>query len=96
MRYPIVIHKDADSDYGMSVSDLPGCFSAGESVEEAIACVTESIECHIEGILIDGKDVPLSRPLEKHRENPDFADAFTWVFVDVDLSQLSANPSAST
>jgi predicted RNase H-like HicB family nuclease len=32
MRYPIVIHKDADNDYGVSVPDLPGCFSAGESV----------------------------------------------------------------
>jgi predicted RNase H-like HicB family nuclease len=89
MRYPVVIHKDADSDYGVSVPDLPGCFSAGESVEEAIACVTEAIECHIEGILIDGEDVPLALPVEKHRENPDFADAFAWVFVDVDLSKLS-------
>jgi predicted RNase H-like HicB family nuclease len=89
MRYPVVIHKDADSDYGVIVPDLPGCFSAGESIEEAIACVAEAIECHIEGILIDGEGVPLALPIEKHRENPDFADAFAWVFVDIDLSKLS-------
>jgi predicted RNase H-like HicB family nuclease len=55
MRYPVVIHKDADSDYGVSVPDLPGCFSAGESVEEAIACVTEAIECHTEGTLMQNQ-----------------------------------------
>jgi predicted RNase H-like HicB family nuclease len=95
MRYPVVIHKDSDSDYGVSVPDLPGCFSAGESVEAAITSVSEAIECHIEGILIDGEDVPLSLPIEKHRENPDFANAFAWVFVEVDLSNPQAKPSAS-
>lgn len=28
MQYPIFIHKDKDSDYGVIVPDLPGCFSA--------------------------------------------------------------------
>ena len=35
MRYPIVIHKDPESCYGVTVPDLPGCFSAGNTVEEA-------------------------------------------------------------
>ncbi|MDW8232800.1 MAG: type II toxin-antitoxin system HicB family antitoxin, partial [Roseiflexaceae bacterium] len=30
MRYPVVVHKDPESDYGVTVPDLPGCFSAGE------------------------------------------------------------------
>lgn len=89
MRYPVVIHKDTDSDYGVTVPDLPGCFSAGSSVEEAIECVTEAIECHVEGLLIDEEDIPLSLPVETHRENPDMADAFAWMFVDVDISKLS-------
>ena len=28
MRFPIVIHKDACSGYGVTVPDLPRCFSA--------------------------------------------------------------------
>ena len=36
MRYPIVIHKDETSDYGVVFPDLPGCFSAGDTIEEAI------------------------------------------------------------
>ena len=35
MNYPIVIHKDADSDYGVTVPDLPGCFSAGKTLDES-------------------------------------------------------------
>lgn len=89
MRYPVVIHKDSDSDYGVTVPDLPGCFSAGESVDDAIACVIEAIECHVEGILIDGESIPVSIPIETHKENPEFSDAFAWMFVDVDLSKIS-------
>ena len=36
MRYPVVIHKDPESDYGVTVPDLPGCFSAGETLDEAL------------------------------------------------------------
>jgi predicted RNase H-like HicB family nuclease len=36
MRYPVVIHKDLDSDYGVTVPDLPGCFSAGTTLDEAL------------------------------------------------------------
>ncbi len=36
MNYPVVIHKDKNSDYGVTVPDLPGCFSAGTTMEEAL------------------------------------------------------------
>ncbi len=31
MIYPVVIHKEKEADYGVSVPDLPGCFPAGET-----------------------------------------------------------------
>ena len=43
MKYPIVIHKDQHSDYGILFPDLPGCFSAGSSIEEAMAIVLASL-----------------------------------------------------
>ena len=42
MRYPVVIHKDVESVYGVTVPDLPGCFSAGETLEEAIESAQEA------------------------------------------------------
>jgi len=47
MKFPVVIHKDPDSDYGVTVPDLAGCFSAGSTVDEAFANAVEAAECHI-------------------------------------------------
>lgn len=88
MRYPVVIHKDPDSDYGVTVPDLPGCFSAGETVEDALGQVVEAIECHVEGLLLDGEPIPGPRSIEHHRSNPDYVEG-TWAVVSVDLSRLS-------
>ena len=54
--------------------DLPGCFSAGETFDDALVQAVEAIECHIEGILMDGELVPSPRTIEEHRQNPDFED----------------------
>ncbi len=43
MRYPIAIEPRTDnSEYGVVIPDLPGCFSAGETLEEAIAGAEEA------------------------------------------------------
>lgn len=44
MRFPTIIHKDAGSDYGDTVSDLPGCFTAGTSTDEALEYVAAQSE----------------------------------------------------
>lgn len=89
MRYPVVIHKDETSDYGVTVPDLPGCFSAGETMEAALDNAVEAIECHLEGLLFDGERIPQARSIEEHRHNPDHADG-TWALVSVDLSKLAS------
>ena len=88
MKYPVVIHKDENSDYGVTFPDLPGCFSAGKTIEEAIDNAHEAAECHIEGILMDSEPVPVAASVEKHKGNPDFRDGI-WALVEVDLSRLS-------
>ena len=88
MRYPVVIHKDPDSDYGVTVPDLPGCFSAGETSDEALSEVVEAIECHVEGLLMDEEPIPTPKTIEYHRSNPDYEDG-VWALVEVDMSKLS-------
>lgn len=88
MRYPVVIHKDPESDYGVTVPDLPGCFSAGESMEDALQEAVEAIETHLEGILLDDEPIPAAKTIEFHRGNPDFADG-VWAMVKVDVAKLS-------
>ncbi len=88
MKYPVVIHKDENSDYGVTVPDLPGCFSAGETVEEALVNAQEAAECHIEGILIDSGPIPVATTIEGHQDNPDFKNGI-WAIIEVNLSKLS-------
>jgi predicted RNase H-like HicB family nuclease len=44
--YVALIHKDPDSDYGVSFPDLPGCVSAGSTLDEAIALAHEALALH--------------------------------------------------
>ncbi|MEL6602365.1 MAG: type II toxin-antitoxin system HicB family antitoxin [Cyanobacteria bacterium J06614_10] len=88
MRYPVVLHKDSDSDYGVTIPDLPGCFSAGSSIDEALQEAIEAAECHIEGLLVDAEDIPSPIAIETHQTNPDYTEGI-WAFIDVDLSKLS-------
>ncbi len=88
MFYPAALHKDPETSYGVTVPDLPGCFSWGDTVDEAIAHATEAIECHVEALLMDGEDIPLPGTIEQHQTVAEYVDA-VWVLVPVDLSKVS-------
>lgn len=83
MNFPVAIHKDSTSDYGVTVPDLPGCFSAGSTIDEALLMAREAIELHIQGLLDDHLEVPFPSDIEPLRTRADFADAI-WAIVAVD------------
>jgi predicted RNase H-like HicB family nuclease len=57
MTYYIgIVHKDADSSYGIAFPDLPGCFSAGEDLAELERNAIEAIDLFLEDE--DGADYP--------------------------------------
>jgi len=89
MRYPIAIEPgDAKHAYGVVVPDLPGCFSAGDTLDEAIANAPEAIALWLEDVVERGEVVPAAKPFETHRENPDL-EGWIWAVVEVDLSRLT-------
>ncbi len=87
MIYPIVIHKDKDSDYGVTVPDLPGCFSAGATFDEALAMAREAIELHLEGLIEQGEAPAVPRSIEHHKKNRAYLGG-TWALVEVDTASL--------
>jgi predicted RNase H-like HicB family nuclease len=88
MRYPIAVEIGNDTQAcGVVVPDLPGCFSAGDTLDEAITNAHEAILLHLESYLDDGKPFPNPLPVEEHMKNPEF-DNWVWAVVNVDLSQL--------
>src|SRR5688500_17619958 len=58
MTFLVAIHKDPDSSYGVSVPDLPGCITAGDTLDEALVMAQEAIELHLEGLLDDDREIP--------------------------------------
>jgi predicted RNase H-like HicB family nuclease len=88
MNYPIIVLKDRKSDYGVTVPDLPGCFSAGRTLDQAIANAEEAVLTHVEGLIIDGETIPNPSSLEKYQSLKKYKRA-CFALVQVDLSKLS-------
>ena len=57
MQYLVVIEQGSTS-FGAYVPDLPGCVAVGQTREEVTTLIHEAIEFHIEGIKLDGQQVP--------------------------------------
>jgi predicted RNase H-like HicB family nuclease len=89
MRYVVAIEKgDKKHAYGVVVSDLPGCFSAGDTLDEALSNAKEAILLHLEGLMDEKKPAPAPKPLETHQKNRKYKG---WT-----LPSSMTRPSAST
>lgn len=74
-----IIHKESESDYGVSFPDFPGCVTAGETMEEAKDMAVEALTFHIEGMVEDGEGMPAPSSLDAIMASSDFSDGFAFV-----------------
>jgi predicted RNase H-like HicB family nuclease len=56
-RFPIVIEKDEDGYYAFC-PDLQGCYTQGDTYEEALENIKDCIRLHIEDRLATGEEIP--------------------------------------
>ena len=68
--------------------DVPGCFSAGNTLDEALANTKTAIQAHIELLVGDGESLPVASSVTTHKSNKDYADGI-WALVNIDISQFS-------
>jgi predicted RNase H-like HicB family nuclease len=54
----VILHPAEEGGYWVEVPSLPGCFSQGDSKEEALENIREAIALHIEDMIAAGEDVP--------------------------------------
>jgi len=74
MRCPLAIEiGTGDHAFGVVVPDLPGCFSAGDTLDEALSNAEEAVAAWIDSALDDGDPVPGPSSLDSLSENPRFA-----------------------
>ena len=91
MHYFIAIElpgKSGDVAYGVVVPDIPGCFSAGDTLEEAITNTKEAIVMQLEDMIERKLDLPEPSLPEELAKAKEFKG---WMFVgvEVDPQQLS-------
>jgi predicted RNase H-like HicB family nuclease len=70
MEYIAYLHKDKNSDYGVSFPDFPGCITAGSSLEEARRMAGEALAFHVAGMREDGDPIPEPSSLDDLRGDP--------------------------
>jgi len=74
-HYIALIHKDADSCYGVSFPDLPGVFTAGDTIDEAIAEAAKILEfAAADWSDLSGDKFPAPRTIDELRGDPDFQE----------------------
>jgi predicted RNase H-like HicB family nuclease len=69
-NYIGLIHKDADSDYGVSFPDFPGVVTAGTDLDDARHMAEEALAFHVEGLVEDGDAIPEPSSLETVMADP--------------------------
>ncbi len=88
MNFPIAIEHEPDHAYGVRFPDLPGCFSAGDTFDEALANASEALAFHVEGLLDAGGKIPCPQSMGARIADPEFIGAI-WALVSLDLTALS-------
>ena len=79
MYYVAKLEKEEVGGYSVSFPDVPGCFSQGDTLEEALRMAKEALDLTMEGYL-DGKQLPLPNVA------PDEMEGLYLVEVDQDLA----------
>lgn len=78
IRYPVAIeHGTRTVAFGVVVPDLPGCFSAGDTLDEAMTNVEEAAALWIDAALDAGQPIPSPSPLDALRKRSEYRN---WLF----------------
>ena len=79
--YPAIFEAEDGGGYSVSFPDLPGCFTEGETIEEALERAKDAIGIYLSELESDGKEFPAtSDPVDLRAEGKSF-----FAMVDMDL-----------
>jgi predicted RNase H-like HicB family nuclease len=87
--------QDGDAKHAWSVffPDLPGCYSAGDTLQEAIDGARDAVMSFAIDALQQGGELPAPRSIEHWKRDPEFAGpGWTWHLAKLDLSEILGPP----
>ena len=91
--YFAIIHEDKGSAVGVVFPDLPGCFSAGDTLDEAVANAHEALRLYAEAECAAGRKLPQPRTFgELYRDREIRAEAKGAPFIGIQLAARAEPP----
>ena len=93
MDIPILIRKKGGaSNYGVTVPDIPGCVTTGETVDKAMSNATKAIYGHVGQLVEQGRPFEIKpSEVEKLSQQPNYAGGI-WALISLDLARLDDPP----
>jgi predicted RNase H-like HicB family nuclease len=75
MPHYVAIIEDIEADEGVGLwfPDLPGCFSGGDDVDEALENAPEALALYAQELIADGRKLPRPRTLDELKADPELA-----------------------
>jgi antitoxin HicB len=58
LSYTVLLERDEQKGFVVSVPALPGCFTYGRTYEQALKNAAEAILCYLDGLVADGETLP--------------------------------------
>jgi len=74
-HYVAIIEKDPDSAFGVWFPDVEGCFSAGDTLEQASANAATALRQHVEVLESSGRTAPAAHSIDELRRDADVSEA---------------------
>lgn len=88
-----IVRKEEGACYGVEFPDLPGCFSAGDTLEEARVNAHDALKGHLTMMAEDGDPIPAPSPLEVLMALPEYKDAAAFLVSAPDPGSVRLNIS---
>lgn len=93
LNYIAIVRKEEGACYGVEFPDIPGCFSAGDTLEEARVNAHDALQGHLAMLAEDGDPIPAPSPLEAVMSLPEYADAAVFLVSVPDQRSVRLNIS---
>jgi len=87
MKFTIAIEPGTENAaFGVVVPDLPGCFSAGDTSDQAFVNAHEAIDTFCRIVAEDGGDLPKTRQMCEWQKDSQF-NGWKWAVIDVPVEK---------
>jgi predicted RNase H-like HicB family nuclease len=85
-RYLVVFGKCMGSNFSGHAPDVPGCVSAGDTLEEMQSMMREALEFHLRGLIAEGEPIPEPKTQNVEFKPEDFEDVEYFVVQHIEVN----------